>query len=547
MLRELHIKNYGIFADERVEFKPGLTVLSGETGAGKSLLVGAISLILGGRASSEDIRSGCDEAVIEALFECPSLIEGKTVSTKEWVIRRVLQVGGRGRITVNGELYTAAQLSAMAKELVDFSGQHEQQILLDERNHLAFLDQYAGNQAVLHLYQDAFKQVQALEAELEQINQRRNSAAERIDYLQFRLNELEKLQLKHGEEELLQQELGRMQHAGKLFELSNQALDTLSDGDAAVLDRLGHLRRLVEKSVEFDAGLLAQQKLLQEALAALEELERSFRHYGQQVQFDPQDRDRLEARLFKLSDIARKYGSVAEAIRQMEGMRGELGGIQDAASDQTEVQKRLHVAQAELVKHGKELSKRRELARSRLTKALSQELKELSMDNATLEILLRSLPTPSATGLEEAQILFSANRGEALKPLSKIASGGELSRLLLALKLTLRAKNAPTFIFDEVDTGLGGRQAESIGKKLRLLSANQCQVLCVTHLAPIAAYGMYHLKIGKVLAGGRTVAKVESLTAATRVEELARILAGEQVTNKSRSHAQEMLEHSIVS
>lgn len=571
MLRELYIKNFGIFAEERLKFEAGMSVVSGETGAGKSLVVGAIALVLGGRASSDDIRTGSDEAQIEAVFDLGDaksqrqlkgqLSEMGFASDDDvLVIRRVLQANGRGRVFINGSSATVSQLASVGERLIDLSGQHEQQILMDEARHLGLLDEFAGHDTLLGDYQTAYAALRDVRRKLAALLERRRTAAERADFLRFRVRELQTLNLRAGEDEELRDTLKRVQHAQKLFDVAKQALDALSDGEGAVAERLGSVRRQLEKSLEFDPTLQTRLQEIRDAESILDETAAAFSSYINGLTFDPAERDKMEERLFKLSEVGRKYGSVAAAVEQFTTMQAELASLENVDGDIELATREQAQAATVLAKAGEALSASRRTAAQKLSKQVEAELKELAMDGARLSVELIPHPPEAfeqqADGLEAGRCLFSANRGEAMRPLAKVASGGELSRVLLAIKLTLRRGDAETYIFDEIDAGVGGRQAEVIGRKLKSLCLlrgkaggldPRIQVFCVTHLPTIAAYGDQHLVVSKCEEGGRTVARATVLTKAARAQEVARMLAGAQITEVTLAHAEEMLKNAQVS
>ncbi len=569
MLSELYIKDFGIFSEQRIHFHSGMTVLTGETGAGKSLIVGAIALILGGRASTEDIRGGAKEAIVEATFEPQQFkairaildAAGIAIDDRRLIIRRVLHGSGRSRLYLNGVAATLTTLSQVVPHLVDLSGQHEHQELLDSSRHRTILDQFAAHASLYQDYCKTFAGLRQIHNELNRLQRIRSDAKERLDYLTYCVRELESLELSEDEEEQLKLKKQRMQHAAKLFEVAQRLVGNLDEEDGAVLARLGGIRRDLEQASSYDDSLTPYLDEFDSAENVLKELRAHLTEYVHSLDFDSAERDRVEQRLLQLAEVRRKYGSIAEAMVKLTEMRKELVSIENVDGDMAELKKQRQHMVGKLLKHGRSLSKSRGLAAKRLQKVVAEELEQLAMQAARFSVRFHAIQSgesdvveveasegslcAAAGGLESVEFLFSANVGEPLKPLVKIASGGELSRVMLAIKLVLTADRAKTFVFDEVDSGIGGHQAEVVGAKLKALAtaSNGQQVFCVTHLAPIAAHADHHLRVAKNAAAGRTIATANYLRDHERRQEIARMLAGARVTERSLAHAEEMLQN----
>ena len=567
MLQELYIKDFGIFAESRIRFSVGMTVLTGETGAGKSLIVDAINLILGSRASLEDIRSGADESVVEAVFEVSKhsklceVIEsaGYQLENGLLFIRRLLQREGRGRVFVNNQSSTVGFLATISPFLVDLSGQHEQQVLLDVAQHILILDQFGNYADDLKSYQDYYKQLKDLTSEKRRLEQLKNNADERRDFLEFRIRELKQANLQSDEEEELINKRQKIQNFELLYELVNRSLNALYEEEQAIVDQISIVERDIQKAAERDSELNKVVEELDSAMAITSDVANTLSDYRDRLTFDPSERDQVEERLMVLSEVKRKYGSVEEAIAQQHSMQTELAQIENVAGDLVEVNKQLNNTQGSLVLAGKKLRQQRQKAATRIGKKIGQEIKSVGMDGAQFIVDITPLTrgenqhdsmqlddqTIGVLGLDQVQFLFSANPGEPAKPLTKVASGGELSRVLLAVKLVLFGGEADTLIFDEIDSGIGGKQAELLGLKMAELADHvKCetrQVLCVTHLAPIASFADHHFVVQKSQENQRTVAKIHLLDNAMQYQEVARMLAGVEVTKNSVAHAQEML------
>jgi len=558
MLKLLKINNIALIPSLELELGPGLTLLTGETGAGKSILIDALGLVLGDRASPDLIRSGEERATVEAVFEVPgaqALLDerGLPADGEEIVLRRELQASGKGRATVNAALVPLSLLRELGPQLSVVHGQHEPQGLLDPAAHLAIVDHFAGEdeaRPIGELYRD----VCAAEAALERLRGDRREGERRREMLEFQASEIEQAALAPGEEQALGTEKARHANATRLASLSGEAFALLYDDEAAALTELGHVFKRVEELAAIDPEFRPFLEAKADCLPPLEDLARFLRDYGGRLELRPGRLDEIESRLALIERLKKKYGaSVDEVIAFGARCREELQESATPEEQERKLEERRERASTAYLERARALSKRRRAVARELVRRVQAELAELAMEKTRFEVLFTPADAEAALdpsswtehGLERAEFLLSPNQGEELRPLARIASGGELSRIMLALKSVVRS-DAPglTLVFDEVDAGIGGRVAEVVGRKLKALADKQ-QVLCVTHLPQIAAFADQHLAVRKQVARGRTQTDVDTLSATDRVEEVARMLGGETVTPTARLHAREMLKQSL--
>jgi len=556
MLKLLRVNNIALIRELDIELGAGLTLLTGETGAGKSILIDAIGLLLGDRASPELVRSGEERASVEAVFEvgdAAALLEERGLGSEgdEVVIRRELQASGKGRATVNGALVPVSLLRDLAPGLVVIHGQHEPQGLLDPGAHLDLLDRFAGadeGRPVAEFYRD----LRGAEAALERLRGDRRESERRREMLEFQAGEIERAGLAAGEEETLRVEKARQANAGRLSTLSGEAYALLYDDEGAVLSRLGQVFRRIEELAAIDPSFCPFLEARAEALAPLEDLALRLRDYHEQLEVSPGRIDEIESRLAVLERLKKKYGATAEEVLAFgERCRQELDALASPEEQEKALVGRRERLAAAYLDKARDLSRRRRAAARELRGRVQRELAQLAMEKTRFEVAFTpSEPSSDPAswterGLERAEFLLSPNPGEELRPLARIASGGELSRIMLGLKSVVRS-DAPglTLVFDEVDAGIGGRVAEVVGRKLKAVAARQ-QVLCVTHLPQIAALADQHLAVRKRVTQGRTLTVVEPLSGDARAEEIARMLGGETITATARQHAREMLKQDM--
>jgi DNA repair protein RecN (Recombination protein N) len=563
MLQELSIRNFAIIDDLRIQFAPGLTILSGETGAGKSILINAINLLLGSRASAALIRTGCQAAELEALFHVsPQSTAARTMNANGYtsgeglLIRRIVSRTDSNRIYINGRLATMQLLSTITANLASISGQHVHQNLLKEEQHLLVLDQFGGLLPVRETIFEAYHEMLPLMDKLERLRALKNQRAQQVELLQCQRAEIETAALTEGEDTRLEQERNRLKNSELLFQTVYQAVEDIYSGQGSVAEKLTAVRKNLEKADRIDSALSIGVDHLTQINFLLEELVDHLRNYLKTVETDESRLEAVAERLDLINKLKRKYGGSLEAILA----HGET--ISQELTDVENVDEQISVSEKELVGcHGRlaasalNLSQQRRKTAKALAHAVEAELKNLKMGQTRFEVALHRVPTGDDTsaflqvngmqvfesGLDRAVFRIAPNVGEELKPLSTIASGGELSRIVLALKSILAATDAvETVIFDEVDAGIGGGTAEVVGHKLLELSAHH-QIICITHLPQIAKFGAHHFSISKRIVKGRTLTAITVLDEKGRVEELARMLGGVDITPTTLSHARELL------
>lgn len=557
MLNYLRIRNLALIEDLELEPGPGLVAVTGETGAGKSIILDGLALVTGERASTEMVRAGSDEAVIEGIFRAEDpgvdalLEEAGLAGPGEILVRRV--VGSTGsRAYVNDEMVTVGLLHDVGERLVDIAGQHESQVLLRPRAQLQLLDAFGGHDDLLREVREAYGRAVEIDERLRELQQADRELAQRVDWLRFQVQEIRGADLSEQEEEELQAERRRLRHAEELASSAREAMALLYEEEESTVALLGKARRLLRRIADLDPDSGLGPDPLEEASILVEELSRSLQEYADEVSADPRRLDVVEERLAVIDELRRKYGdSVAEILETAEAAERELRSLENREEEIEELSRRLVELGEAYDAAAAELTRAREGAATRLADEITSELQELGMDKACFDVQLRpgkgegpaSLPPGAGSrGYEGVEFLLAANPGEPARPLAKVASGGELSRVLLALKLAVAGRpGAQTLVFDEVDAGVGGgRVAEKLAERLADL-ARSFQVLVVTHLPQIAGRAEAHFQVRKAEEGGRTRVSLRPLNAAARVEELARMLGGVEVTESLREHARSLL------
>jgi DNA repair protein RecN (Recombination protein N) len=556
MIKLLRINNIALIPSLELELGPGLTLLTGETGAGKSILIDSLGLLLGERASAELVRSGEERAAVEAVVEilgAEARLERHGLPTEgdDVVLRREVLAGGRGKATVNGALVPVSVLRELAPFVAMVHGQHEPQGLLDPHQHVDLLDRFAGLSGSDDLAAP-HRALREVEASLDRLRHDRREVERRRDMLEFQATEIERAELSPDEEETLRVEKARLANAGRLAALSGEAYALLYDDEASALGQLSQVFRRVTELADIDPTFRSHAEARGGVLAQLEELALLLRDYQERLEVAPGRVDEIEARLALLERLKRKYGpSVGEMLAFARRCRDELGEGGSPEEHEAALERRRQALAAAYLEKARAVSARRRQAAPALERAVRSELAELAMEKTRFRVAFdpeQADEDParwSERGLERAEFLLSPNPGEELRPLARIASGGELSRIMLALKSVEGAdRTGVTLVFDEVDAGIGGRVAEVVGRKLSGVAARQ-QVLCVTHLPQIAALADTHLAVRKHVERGRTITTVHCLSRSERVEEIARMLGGEVVTDTARRHAREMLERKV--
>jgi DNA repair protein RecN (Recombination protein N) len=552
MLLNLAITNFAIIDRLEVQFEEGFNVLTGETGAGKSIILDAFGLLLGDRARPDLVRAGAEEATVEALFDLTGRDDIQLIYAEsgfpvedELVLRRVVQAGGRSRAYINGRLATLAQLQPLAEKLVAVCGQHEHQALLQRHAHLEILDRYGGLDEQVRAYRELYRKRSAVAHQLEKLEAAERDRQQRLDFLRHQCDEIGAARLSPGEEETLAAERLLLQNAERLEALTRGGCEMLYDGDGAVCEILGRLAANLQSVVSVDPKLGALAEAVQRSLFDLEDVATQLRTYIGRISFEPERLEAISERLSVLTRLKRKYASSVSGILALQDTFGrEIDALENTGATLGRLAEELSSMTDRVRSLGEELSAARRQAAGPLAKLLIGALRDLAMSGAAFEVEFDPLQQPGPDGLERVEFMVSLNPGEPLLPLARVASGGELSRLMLALKCVAPdADSVPTVIFDEVDAGIGGAAATAVGSKLRAVSRTS-QVLCVTHLPQVAAFADHHHRVVKHEAGGRTLATMSCLAGDERVREMARMLGGAQVTEQSLLHAKELISNS---
>ena len=548
MLTDLTIKNVAIIDTLQIRFKQGLTVLTGETGAGKSIIIDAVGLIMGSRASSDLIRSGEEDATVEALFDISTqpdirqmLSEAGFDCEDELLIKRSLSRSGKNRIFINGGMATLALLSDIAPRLINIYGQHDSQTLLKPENHLRLLDTFAGLNAQRQEFTAIFSRLAALREQIDGLESEEREAERRLDLLSYQSEEIAKAELKAGEEEELEERRKLLASAEKLGSTSSDAFERLYGGDGAILGQLRRISGSICDLSTIDHSLQELASSLEGAYLQLEDAAITLRDYASHIESDPAALQQADDRLDLIGRLKKKYAPTVEEILSYKGgIDAELDRLRGRQQNRLHLESERNRLESELNNSGAELTAARATAAAKLKNALEREAHQLAMKGAIIEPALESLAEPRLTGFERVEFLFSPNQGEAPRPMARIASGGELSRLMLAIKQVLPDSDVPTLIFDEVDTGIGGATSELVGRKLKNVASRQ-QVLCITHLPQVAVFADQQLRVEKLMTDGRTNTSVLELEQGGRIREVARMLAGATITDSALKHAAEML------
>ncbi len=549
MLKFLGIRDFVIVASLELDFSAGFTALTGETGAGKSILIDALSLALGERGDGGMVRAGCERAEISAEFDIAALpllqvwLREQELEGDEGVclMRRVLDAGGRSRGFINGRSATLQQMREAGEHLLDIHGQHAHQSLLRQDAQRDLLDSHAGLQAEVERVATAFKAWQTLHRRRQQLEQNAESVAAERELLSFQRRELETLNFSAPEWEALQADHARLSHAASLLETAQFGVDVLSEADTACLAQLNALTSRLRAGLEFDGGLQDTLTMLESAQNELQEAVYALRHYQQRLDADPQRLREQEQRMADVVEAARKYRvppeQLPQALQSIVARLDELGGDADLA----ELAQQDEAAHIEYLAVAKKLSAVRSKAAQKLSDEITAAMQTLAMQGGQFAVQLTALPEGNAHGLEAVEFQVAANQGTPLRSLAKVASGGELSRISLAIQVAAsRAATVPTLIFDEVDSGIGGRVAEIVGALLKQLGKRH-QVMCVTHLPQVAAQADAQWQVSKAAQDGTTLSRIKVLAPQERIEEIARMLGGVTLTETTRKHAAEML------
>jgi DNA repair protein RecN (Recombination protein N) len=563
MLKELLIKNFAIIDDLNIRFQNGLTILSGETGAGKSIIINAVNLLLGSRASARMIRDGHDSAELSAFFDIPQPSSAAAIMAENGyepddglLVRRIIAANNRHRIYINDRMATMQMLAAITADLASISGQHAHQGLLKEETHLTIVDRFGGLVPLVKQVGDMYADMVPLARTLEALREKKKNQAKEMELLRYQATEIDEAEILPKEDETLERDRQRLKNAEMLNWTVQSAIDTLHGADGAILERLGEVRKDLEKAARLDDGLQSGINSLCEHLYGLEDVTDTLHGYLGTLETETGRLDAVEARLDLINRLKRKHGGSLEALfGKRDAIAADLRAIDHMDDDIEQCERKLQ----DLFEQAADLALRLSVERKRVAKDFSRcvenELRDLRMAGTRFEVQFSRIPCGqpasswlcvedsllTATGVDQAVFMIAPNVGESLKPLSAIASGGELSRLVLALKAILAATDSVgTVIFDEVDAGIGGAVADVVGKKLDALSKKH-QLICITHLPQIARCGDHHYYIEKRVRSGRTVTIIRPMDREERIEEIARMLGGETISRTALDHARALM------
>lgn len=562
MLVHLSISNLAVIQDAELSFGPGLNALTGETGAGKSIVIGALSMVLGDRARTDTVRHGVAKAEVRALFRVAAtsltaeklreldLLEESdsesVESTRDLVVRRIIAANGRGRVYINGVLSTVGTLALVTEGLVDISSQHQHTALLKSDRHLGLLDRFGGLVELRDAYQGAFDVLVQRRQERDDLERRERDRIEREDFVKFQLEEIQAVNPVAGELDGKTQERDRLTHADRLVKGARDAESKLTGGAKAALTSLTEAGQLVARIAQIDSELTPMAERIDNLRIEVEDVGYDLARYASGVDANPHRLQELDDRIDALRRLERKHGGSLEVVvDRAQALEAELAEFDSLEIDIREADQAVEQARASAQTAADALTKVRQGAASKMGDRVTEELRGLAMQTAEVGFKLSPAEALGPMGQDRGELLIQTNLGEPLKPLAKVASGGELSRLLLALKRALiRVDPVSTCVFDEVDTGVGGAVAEVIGHKLAgIAHGDGRQVIAITHLAQIAAFGNHHLVVVKRGDGERVATTVEVLSPEERIDEIARMLGGVEITETTRAHAEEMLRH----
>jgi len=555
MLLELRIRNFAIIDELNLSFSKGFNVITGETGAGKSIILNAVHLLMGDKASEELIRSSEEEASIEALFditensEIKEKVREKATRTNTategnvCLISRMISRSGRGKAFLNENLTTLGTLAEVGEKLLSIYGQHEHQSLQRVETHLDILDEFGGLVNLRKEYQEYFERFLSLSGQIKRIQEERERVAKEKELMTFQLREIEGSGIRVGEEEALKEEQRILSHSRKLMDFVRLSIELLYEGEGSTIERIQRIIRQGSEMMAIAPSLAETMRNLEATSIHLEEVVHSLRDYLKRIEVNPMRLEEVGNRLEEIGRLKRKYGpTVEEVLAFREKIEKTLNAFSSNEEKLSHLEGMLFSLQGEMIALARRLSRERKKVASELKRAVERELGNLGMRKTTFEVRMEEGDL-SLKGLDRVEFLISPNVGEEVKPLAKIASGGELSRMMLAMKKILaRVGGRQVLIFDEVDSGIGGAVAEVVGRTLKELSKHH-QILCVTHLPQIACYADTHYCVGKVVRGNRTVTVVERLEKEAIVDEIGRMLGGMKVTEKTRAHAKEMIEN----
>lgn len=552
MLQTLSIKQFAIIDELEIHFSDGLTVLSGETGSGKSIIIDAIGQLIGMRASSDFVRHGEKKAIIEGIFDIDNSKEAISVLNELDIdidedfllVKREIFSSGKSICRINNQIVTLQDLRKVMQELLDIHGQHETQTLLKQKYHLKLLDDYAENQysSVKEQYETTFNEYKEKKKELEELQSADQALLQRLDLMKFQFEELQEASLKEGEITQLESDIKRIQNSEKLSLALNNAHVTLTD-EHAITDRLYELSNHLQTIDDIIPGKFKKLKEdIDQFYYTLEDAKHELYDEMSNTEFDEQLLNELESRMNLLNNLKRKYGkTIDELITYQSKLESEIAKIENYEESTSQLKEEIDLLYEKVIKYGQSLSKERRIVARTLREHIVAEIQNLQMKEANLEISFQPLETPTIEGIEFVEFLISPNKGEPLKSLNKIASGGELSRIMLALKsIFVESRGQTAILFDEVDSGVSGQAAQKMAEKMRDI-AKYIQVICISHLPQVASMSDHHLLISKMTKNDRTTTQVKELKKEDKIDEIARMISGASVTELTRENAREMI------
>lgn len=562
MLLELNVSQFAIINNIHVKFKPGLNILSGETGAGKSVLLKSLALLMGEKASSETVRTGCDQAVIEGLFDITDRsdivrrLEGQGIATDDdtLVVRRLVSANGKSKIYINGGLSTLnvlqsivaplIEVTGQAVPLIEMTGQHDNRHLLSKAYHLDLLDIFSGTAQTREVFAKEFNRHNEIQSEIELIENESRTREQRLDFLRFQRDEIKNLGLKPGDEQTLQGQYERIKNSSRLSEWATQSeLALLGDDESAIV----RLHRVIQRGLEmkkYDPTIETHLRPLNDAKSLIEEFVYELRRYSSSLEGGEESLDTLEGRISDLRKLQKKYGErVEDILAALEGIERELATLENSDDHLEKLRKESAEVLLRMKKLAEQLHTKRVNGAKLLSDAVNDELSDLNMKGVSFVTQIEKLGDYISSGLSDVEFMIQASPKDPARPIAKVASGGELSRILLSLKNVIGVGEFPrSYLFDEVDTGVSGPTAEKVGKKLKAIAKGQ-QVICVTHLPQVACFADHHYFIRKQQTKTGVAMDVSELGAKERVEEIARLISGEKITKSSLEHARELLRH----
>jgi len=561
MLLELKVSNFAIIDNLHIEFEEGLNILSGETGAGKSVLLKSLALLMGEKSSADTIRTGAQMATIEGAFDIHKRTDirknleqlGIDIEEGTLIVRRTISAGSdKSKVYLNGTLCTLANLrdivaplievAGHSAPLIEMTGQHENRHLLSKAYHLDLLDQYAGTWDKRLVYQKQFERYQEIQSEIRQLESDAKQKTQRLDFLTFQRDEIAALDLSPGEDIEIEAELKKLKSASRLFQFVEQAEEALYSDDDSAMNRINTTLKRGAEIASLDPQLASKMDVLEQAKTLIDDCIYDLRQYVNKIDGDPQRLESLEERLSDLRKVQKKYGpTVDDILKALMQMETEISNLQNSETRVEELRKEAAALLKEMDKLAQDIHKRREKGAQLLADSVNAELSDLNMKGVTFHVSIAKLNELSASGISDVEFMSQTSAKDPKRPLAKFASGGELSRILLSLKRVVGSSNQPrTYLFDEVDTGVSGQTAEKVGRKLKSIAKGQ-QVICVTHLPQVAAFGDVHFFIQKAPKKDSVTMEVVGLADKERVKEIARLISGEKISKTSLDHAQQLL------